>query len=74
MLSRRELEILAAIADGSTDKEIANRLFIAPATVRKHLTSLHGKLGANGRRDAVRIARSLGWAPPTVHDALRARR
>jgi DNA-binding NarL/FixJ family response regulator len=55
-LTPREKEILRALADGLSDKEIADRLFIGDKTVRNHVTSLLGKLGADSRLQALVIA------------------
>lgn len=59
-LSERELEILALIARGVSNKEIANRLFIAEGTVKNHVTHILGKLGVRDRTQAALKARELG--------------
>jgi DNA-binding NarL/FixJ family response regulator len=59
-LSERELEILAWIARGSSNKEIADRLFIAEGTVKNHVTHILGKLGVRDRTQAALKARELG--------------
>ncbi|NTU78393.1 MAG: response regulator transcription factor, partial [Chloroflexales bacterium] len=64
LLTRRELEILALLAERWSDKEIAERLVIAPNTVRKHTSTIYDKLGVSSRRDAVDAARTLGLLPP----------
>jgi non-specific serine/threonine protein kinase len=56
VLSPREAEVLGLVAEGLSDKEISGRLFIAERTVRYHLTSVFGKLGAHNRTEAVRLA------------------
>ena len=56
VLSPRETQVLRLAAEGLPDKEIAGRLFIAERTVRYHLTSIFGKLGADNRTQAVRLA------------------
>lgn len=58
-LSDRELEILRLIADGYANPEIAARLVIAVATVKKHVNNIFGKLGAAHRAQAVARAREL---------------
>lgn len=63
VLTRREHEILVLLSERLTDKEIAEHLVIAPNTVRKHTGSIFGKLGVNGRREAVVVARTLGLLP-----------
>ncbi len=60
-LSEREMEILRLLADRLSNKEIAQRLFISPATVKRHNTNIFEKLQAGGRRQAVEKAQSLGW-------------
>ena len=59
-LSQRELEILAWIARGSSNKEIADQLFIAEGTVKNHVTHILGKLGVRDRTQAALKARDLG--------------
>ncbi len=63
MLTPRETEILALLAERWSDKEIAARLVIAPNTVRKHTSTLFGKLGVSSRREAVVAAYALGLLP-----------
>lgn len=63
LLTRREVEILELLAGRWSDKEIAERLVIAPNTVRKHTSSIYGKLGVGTRREAVEAAQSLGLLP-----------
>jgi two-component system nitrate/nitrite response regulator NarL len=53
LLSPRELEILASIGEGLSNKEVARRLGISPHTVKFHVESLFRKLGAVSRADAV---------------------
>jgi len=60
VLSPREAEVLRMVAEGLSDKEISGRLFIAERTVRYHLTSIFGKLGAHNRTQAVRLADRQG--------------
>jgi ATP/maltotriose-dependent transcriptional regulator MalT len=59
-LSARELQVLQLIADGATNQEIANELVLAINTVKKHISNIYGKLGANNRVQAVAQARHLG--------------
>jgi DNA-binding NarL/FixJ family response regulator len=59
-LSERELEILALIARGYSNKEIAGQLFIAEGTVKNHVTHILGKLGVRDRTQAALKARELG--------------
>jgi len=59
-LSERELEILALIARGASNKEIASQLYIAEGTVKNHITHILGKLGVRDRTQAALKARELG--------------
>ena len=57
----RELGILEMVADGLSYKEISQALVIAERTVKNHMASGLGKLGARGRAHAVRVALEAGW-------------
>jgi DNA-binding NarL/FixJ family response regulator len=59
-LTARELEVLAHLADGLSNKAIAARLGISDETVKFHLSAIFGKLGASNRTDAVRQALRKG--------------
>ena len=59
-LTHREAEIVALLAAGKTNSEIAERLWIAPGTVRKHLENVYEKLGVHSRTAAVAAARAGG--------------
>jgi DNA-binding NarL/FixJ family response regulator len=59
-LSERELEILAIMATGATNREIAGQLYIAEGTVKNHVTNILGKLDARDRTQAVVKAQQLG--------------
>jgi DNA-binding NarL/FixJ family response regulator len=59
-LSERELEILAIMATGATNREIAGQLYIAEGTVKNHVTNILGKLDARDRTQAVIKAQELG--------------
>jgi DNA-binding NarL/FixJ family response regulator len=59
-MSGRELEIVRLLARGATNREIAAALVLAEGTVKNHLTSILGKLGARDRAQAVLIAKDLG--------------
>lgn len=63
-LSDRELEILATVAKGATNKEIAAQLFISEATVKTHLLHIYDKLDVNDRAAAVGAAYERGLLSP----------
>jgi DNA-binding NarL/FixJ family response regulator len=64
MLSERELEVLALIAQGLTNRDAAARLFISEATIKTHLVHIYGKLGVNDRAAAVATAFERGLLTP----------
>jgi ATP/maltotriose-dependent transcriptional regulator MalT len=55
-LSVREVEVLRLVAQGLTDAEVAQRLFLSPRTVGQHLRSVYNKLGVSSRTAATRFA------------------
>jgi DNA-binding NarL/FixJ family response regulator len=55
-LTSREIQVLTLLAEGLPNKAIANRLGISDQTVKFHVASVSGKLGAANRTDAVRRA------------------
>lgn len=58
-LSERELEILGLIADGYSNAEIGQRLYITVGTVKRHVNNIYGKLGVHSRAKAIARARDL---------------
>ena len=62
-LSDREREVLSLMASGATNKEIAQRLFLSPHTVRTHMQNVLGKLGVHSTLAAVALARRAGVGP-----------
>jgi DNA-binding CsgD family transcriptional regulator len=60
MLTDRELEVLALVAGGMRNAEIASRLFLAPKTVDHHVSAILRKLSVNNRVDAAREASRFG--------------
>jgi LuxR family transcriptional regulator, maltose regulon positive regulatory protein len=58
-LSERELEVLALIAGGFANREIASKLFISQGTVKRHINNIYGKLGVSSRTQALVKARVL---------------
>jgi predicted ATPase/DNA-binding CsgD family transcriptional regulator len=55
-LSARELEVLRLVAQGLSNQQVARQLFVSPATVNVHLTSIYSKLGVKSRSAATRFA------------------
>lgn len=62
-LSPRELEVLALIVQGATNRDVARRLFISERTVGVHVRNILGKLGVTGRIEAANVAIRLGLVP-----------
>jgi LuxR family maltose regulon positive regulatory protein len=60
-LSSRELEVLALVARGLTNLEIAARLYLSLHTVKAHARSIYAKLGVSSRTQAVATGRALGY-------------
>ena len=54
-LTRREREILAVVAAGLTNRQIASTLSVAPGTVRKHLDNIYAKINVPGRAAAIAV-------------------
>ncbi len=61
-LTAREQEVLALVATGLTDQQVAERLFLSPRTVGKHLQSIYRKLDVTSRSAATRFALDHGLA------------
>src|SRR5258706_9474405 len=59
-LTRREREVLALLAQGYSAPEIATELTLAVSSVKWHIQHIYGKLGVNGKRQAVNRANELG--------------
>jgi DNA-binding CsgD family transcriptional regulator len=60
LLSAREAEVLALVADGLTNPQVAGRLYLSPRTVGQHLRSIYRKLGVPSRAAATREAVDRG--------------
>jgi DNA-binding NarL/FixJ family response regulator len=60
MLTERELEVLQLLAHGLPNKQIAVQLGISAHTVKFHISSIYGKLGATNRTEAVRVGLQRG--------------
>ena len=59
-MTPRELEVLQLIADGLSNKEMAERLFVSENTIKTHTSRVFDKLGASRRTQAVQLAKSQG--------------
>ena len=62
-ITRRELEILELIANGLSNREIAEKLFVSENTVKTHSSRLFDKLSAKRRTQAVQLGKELGLIP-----------
>jgi DNA-binding NarL/FixJ family response regulator len=68
-LTSRELEVLGLLADGHNQQAIAERLFVSPRTVGKHIEHILAKLPARSRAEAVAIAYQRGLHASAAHPA-----
>jgi DNA-binding NarL/FixJ family response regulator len=59
-LSGREVDVLRLVADGLSDREIAERLVVSPHTVHRHVANIRAKLGQPSRAAAAAHAARLG--------------
>jgi len=62
-ITRRELEILELIAQGMSNREIADKLFVSENTVKTHSSRLFDKLSARRRTQAVQMGKEMGLIP-----------
>ncbi len=62
-ITRREMEILGLVAEGLSNREIAERLFVSENTVKTHCSRAFDKLGARRRTEAVQLGKNLGLLP-----------
>ena len=62
-ITRRELEILALISQGMSNREIAEKLFVSENTVKTHSSRVFDKLGAKRRTQAVQLGKEFGLIP-----------
>ena len=63
-LTRREAEVLALVAEGRTNRQIGQALFITPKTASVHVSRILAKLGIAGRGEAAAVAHRLGLDKP----------
>ncbi|MFQ6101848.1 MAG: response regulator [Anaerolineae bacterium] len=68
-VTNRELEVLRLAAQGLTNYDIAQRLYISVRTVEAHLTHVYSKLGVGSRTEAVVHAMQQGWISPEENPA-----
>jgi DNA-binding CsgD family transcriptional regulator len=59
-LTPREVEVLGLVAEGLTNPQVAQKLFLSPRTVQRHLNSVYRKLGVSSRTAATRLALEHG--------------
>jgi DNA-binding NarL/FixJ family response regulator len=59
-LTEREQEVLAGVATGATNREIALQLHLSPHTIKEHTSALYRKLDVRNRAEAVQVAQRLG--------------
>ena len=62
-ITARELEVLQLIAEGLSNREIAEKLFVSENTVKTHSSRVFDKLGAKRRTQAVQVAKEFGLIP-----------
>lgn len=62
-ISKRELEVLELIAQGMSNREIADKLFVSPHTIKTHSSNLFIKLNARRRTEAIKKAKELMLLP-----------
>jgi len=67
-LTEREIQVLQTVAQGKSNREIGEALFISPHTVQVHVRNIFGKLGVNNRIEAVAYAVRQGWI--TLEDGI----
>jgi DNA-binding CsgD family transcriptional regulator len=62
-ITRREMEILALVAQGMSNREIAGKLYVSENTVKTHCSRAFDKLGARRRTQAVQLGKEFGLLP-----------
>jgi ATP/maltotriose-dependent transcriptional regulator MalT len=69
-LSERELEVAALMAEGLTNQEIAQRICVAPGTVKRHVHNIFGKLNVRTRAEAIACTRGYGHYTPAINRSM----
>lgn len=67
-LSERELQVLKALSDGLSNREIGGKLFISEGTVRNYISSVYAKMDVRNRAEAARKAMESRWFRDSRHD------
>ena len=62
-ISNREYEVLCEIANGLSNQEIANKLFVSESTIKTHVSNILVKLNAKRRTQAIQISKELQILP-----------
>ncbi|MGB6100195.1 MAG: LuxR C-terminal-related transcriptional regulator [Comamonas sp.] len=60
-LTRKELQVLRLVAEGLSNEQIGERMFVAETTIRTHLRNINVKLDTRNRMEAVQVVRRAGW-------------
>jgi len=60
LLTMREQEVLSLLAEGLTNQEIADKIFLSPETIKRHIYNIYQKLDVHSRVTAIAKAQSLG--------------
>ncbi len=60
-LTPREMDVIKLVAQGLSNKEMAQQLFVSPRTINFHLDNIYSKLGVNSRTEAAVYAMQQGW-------------
>lgn len=60
-LTKKELQVLRLVAEGLSNDQIGERMFVAETTIRTHLRNINVKLDTRNRMEAVQVARRAGW-------------
>lgn len=64
-LSEREIEVISLVAQGLSNQQIGDKLFIAAGTVKRHINNIYSKLDVHSRVQAIELTRKFGLIPPT---------